>query len=424
MIKELHKEVGAILKTVTNHSKFKMSHRLYQDRLVVIDFKDNYLSLGMDIGFVENNSHKLFCKTIFRNVETKRLFEQQKESIIDDIINRKELNDYLIEIVNRIVSSYDSLYKYKVSIVVPTYNRAGVMGKLLNSINNQTYDKSKFEVIFVDDCSSDDSVEIIEKLLDSDINYKIYKLPINSGGASIPRNLGIRASCGEYIFFVDSDDNIFPYTLKDCVSFIEETNCDVLYVKMISSSGRKVATRPFRDGKNVKKADFLSNHLSRSLNPIKFYRNSLIRTGNIHFPNIKSNEDRIFTLSVLCNAKNVSIMGDKAYYDADVYDDLSVTKTAGLSIDEYMMIIRTFFNIIDGSNMGYVQKLKVFNGIMSIIFDWFIAWNNKYDIDDYVKKVLRDINALGFVICKNYIYPEYDSILSIFKKYDIYGVIK
>ncbi|HED6130499.1 TPA: glycosyltransferase family 2 protein, partial [Campylobacter coli] len=65
--------------------------------------------------------------------------------------------------------------KYDISIIVPVYNRENLIKPCINSINAQTLDKSRWEVIFVDDASTDRSIEVIEELIDKNINYKIIK---------------------------------------------------------------------------------------------------------------------------------------------------------------------------------------------------------------------------------------------------------
>ena len=105
--------------------------------------------------------------------------------------------------------------KYDVSIIVPVYNRENLIKPCIESINSQTYDKSKWEVIFVDDASKDKTIETIETLIDKHINYRILKRPVGSGNASAPRNEGIKASLGKYVFFLDSDDYVDSQLLEN-----------------------------------------------------------------------------------------------------------------------------------------------------------------------------------------------------------------
>lgn len=92
-----------------------------------------------------------------------------------------------------------------VSVIIPTYNRGRLILDSVNSVLNQTY--KNIELIVVDDCSTDDTKEVIESIKDSHIKY--IKLEKNSG-ACIARNRGIEKSTGEFIAFNDSDDLWIP----------------------------------------------------------------------------------------------------------------------------------------------------------------------------------------------------------------------
>lgn len=106
----------------------------------------------------------------------------------------------------------------KVSVIIPCYNAAAYIDRCFKALENQTY--KDFDVIVVDDCSTDNSIEIIEKYrATSKLTITIMKNDINSGPAA-SRNKGIRKSTAEYITFCDSDDwyeKRFPF--KDVFSY-------------------------------------------------------------------------------------------------------------------------------------------------------------------------------------------------------------
>lgn len=102
-----------------------------------------------------------------------------------------------------------------VSIIIPIYNVAPYVEKCLRSVMAQTY--RKLEVIIVDDCGTDNSMEIVGELLaeneNSDMLFKILHHEKNRG-LSAARNTGMQAATGDYIYFLDSDDQIAPYCLE------------------------------------------------------------------------------------------------------------------------------------------------------------------------------------------------------------------
>lgn len=104
----------------------------------------------------------------------------------------------------------------KISIIVPVYNVAPYIIKCLDSIYNQTY--PNIEVIIVDDCSSDDSMKLINSYLTLNKLEKTHIIHHNKNkGISAARNTGINNATGEYLYFIDSDD----YISRDCIeSFV------------------------------------------------------------------------------------------------------------------------------------------------------------------------------------------------------------
>lgn len=105
-----------------------------------------------------------------------------------------------------------------VSVIIPTYNRANLILQAVKSVLNQTY--KNFEIIIVDDGSSDNTEDVINVIHDNRIRY--IKHAINKG-ASAARNTGIREAKGKYIAFQDSDDHWLPDKLEKQVKRIENT---------------------------------------------------------------------------------------------------------------------------------------------------------------------------------------------------------
>jgi len=108
----------------------------------------------------------------------------------------------------------------KVSVIIPTYNRAHLVGRAIQSVLNQTY--QDFEIIVVDDGSADNTKEVIKKFQEQDKRVKYIRHEKNRGG-SAARNTGIKASRGEYIAFLDSDDKWVPGKLEKQLKKINDS---------------------------------------------------------------------------------------------------------------------------------------------------------------------------------------------------------
>lgn len=111
-----------------------------------------------------------------------------------------------------------------VTVIIPTYNRAATIRRAIDSVLGQSY--KELELIIVDDCSSDNTVQIVHSYCDKRIN--LICLPQN-GGANAARNMGISAAKGEYIAFQDSDDEWLKDKLAVQMDYINITGKKVCY---------------------------------------------------------------------------------------------------------------------------------------------------------------------------------------------------
>ncbi len=112
-----------------------------------------------------------------------------------------------------------------VSVIIPTYNRAGLIGKPIHSILNQTY--QDFEIIVVDDCSTDNTEQVLKEFNDPRIRYIRHQ---KNSGAAIARNTGINHSTSPYIAFLDSDDEWLPEKLAKQLSLFQQCDPEVGFI--------------------------------------------------------------------------------------------------------------------------------------------------------------------------------------------------
>jgi glycosyltransferase involved in cell wall biosynthesis len=131
----------------------------------------------------------------------------------------------------------------KVSVVIPTYNRAGTIARAVSSVLEQSY--QDIEVIVVDDASNDNTEEVVRSFGDDRIRY--VRHAANKGGGAA-RNTGIRAAKGEYIAFQDSDDEWLPGKLEKQIEVFEEAPAalGVVYTgfwRMFGSSREYIPSR-------------------------------------------------------------------------------------------------------------------------------------------------------------------------------------
>ncbi len=110
-----------------------------------------------------------------------------------------------------------------VSVIIPTYNRAHMVGRAIQSVLDQTY--QDFELIVVDDASTDNTEEVVKSFNDERLRYIRHNE--NSGSSVAPRNTGIEIARGEYIAFLDSDDEWLPQKLEKQIDKFNSVSPDV-----------------------------------------------------------------------------------------------------------------------------------------------------------------------------------------------------
>ncbi|MFZ4680574.1 MAG: glycosyltransferase family 2 protein [Flavobacterium sp.] len=129
-----------------------------------------------------------------------------------------------------------------ISIIVPSFNRADLIGETLNSVFSQTY--QKWECIIVDDGSSDNTIDIINSFIEKDNRFSFIKRNRLPKGAPTCRNIGLDFSNGEFIIYLDSDDILAPYCLEQRINkFSVHFDMDFLVFKSLL-----FVDKPFSNG--------------------------------------------------------------------------------------------------------------------------------------------------------------------------------
>lgn len=132
-----------------------------------------------------------------------------------------------------------------VSIITPCYNASAFIVQTIESVLSQTY--KKWELLIIDDCSTDNSADIIMRYVKKDNRIKYLKTEKKSGSPAMPRNVGLKYAQGDYIAFLDADDVWLPKKLEEQLLFMESKGYDFIY-----SDYEKIAIDGTRLGRVVR----------------------------------------------------------------------------------------------------------------------------------------------------------------------------
>lgn len=272
----------------------------------------------------------------------------------------------------------------KISVIVPMYNAEKFLDLCVSSILQQTFED--MEIILVDDCSTDKTLEIAKSF--GDPRIKILRTEKNLGYPGAVRNVGLDAATGEYVFFMDHDDLIFPHAFEKLFAFAQMNDADVVTTtswhqfKGFPETDAQVeyGTVKLNFSPNVSK-DMKTRLMQElafggmSVTPwCSFYRRKFLDENNIRFPADVA-EDVFFTVDVLFVTDKIFKVDfpfyawryhlDSASYDSsrackninsilNLYDFL-LKKIEPLNDDEFTA--EFIFSQVGGAIKSYIKPL-------------------------------------------------------------------
>lgn len=209
----------------------------------------------------------------------------------------------------------------KVSFILPCYNVAPYIGRCLESIEHQDIPQEEYEVICVDDCSPDNTGDVIREYQQRypNIVYHRHETNKTAGGA---RNTGIEAARGEYLWFVDPDDGIVCNVLAGLYAKAKELNTDVLFFNKnyINEKGESRQDIQFADLNEVIPGQqfFMKYCPNKRLAEVtsvwrEIYNRDFCILNGLRYPEIRSSQDVVFAWKAFLLAQRVSAISDVCY---------------------------------------------------------------------------------------------------------------
>lgn len=200
----------------------------------------------------------------------------------------------------------------KISVVVPVYNPGEHIDPLIASLDRQTLPQSEFEVVFVDDGSTDETPAKLNGLAAARDNVTVEHIP-NSGWPGRPRNIGIDTARGEYIQFMDHDDELGPEALERLYAYARQNGSDVVIGREVRPSGKPIAAALF--AKNLPNVRLNSKKLLGIMTPHKLFRREFLTENGIRFhEGPRRMEDHPFVMEAYFKARVISVLADYPVY--------------------------------------------------------------------------------------------------------------
>lgn len=234
-----------------------------------------------------------------------------------------------------------------VSIITPSYNSSLFIGETIKSVLNQTYEN--WEMIIVDDCSTDNSVEIINEYVKQDKRIKLFVNSLNSG-AAVSRNRALEYTTGRFIAFLDGDDIWRPKKIQEQVNFMITNEAPISFTaySLVDEKGESID----KIVNTVREIDY-KGYLK---NTIIGMSTSMIDTNFVKpfkFKNIRTRQDTYLWISLLKR-------GHKAYGMDKVLANYRVRKDS-ISANKIKAAKRVWYLYYNLEKLGFLRSVYYFS---------------------------------------------------------------
>lgn len=380
-------------------------------------------SIIYTLGIIDCNSKNLFIKKLYDSFFIENNIINLKKEYYIDCNSYFRLKEYLSQ-----YNFYNKYFKYDViqkniiknavlnpivSVIIPVYNVEKYLVECIESIRKQTL--SNIEIIFINDGSTDLSLEIIQEYVKKDKRISIYSQ--NNCGLSIARNLGLKVAKGKYIYFIDSDDLLDENALKDLYTKSENENLDLVLFnaetfaddasdtlqKELAERTKDYFIRNYNYNKIYKGIDIFNlmqinkDYISSAC--LLFARADLYINNNINFIERIIHEDESFTFQTILLANKVGYINKKYYKRRYRSCSIMTSEKSFENVYGYFKNILSMIEFLSKNNefcckntINYILNLQ--NSALILYKKINLVEKNNYLILDTLEKILFFINII------------------------------
>jgi len=289
------------------------------------------------------------------------------------------------------------------SIIIPFFNSENFILQCITSITNQNLHIKDYEIILIDDGSTDKSNLIVSQFINKFSNIKL--ITQKNCGLSVSRNIGVNLSEGNYIFFMDSDDYIALNTLRSLLKIVIKNNLDMLEFSFTQTKSRNIydTNKALNDNKLeiFEGKDYIASRNYLDYVWVYLYKRSFLLNSKVQFIEGRIMEDTLFNAELIPKAKRI------AYYPLDVYryvdNPNSLTNNKKYEakkkmINDHVFMVVKYSDLIKKLNFEKINTKVLKNKQQYIVFSIL-----KNLLDNNFK--FREINPILKTLSENNLYP-------------------
>lgn len=288
----------------------------------------------------------------------------------------------------------------KISVIIPFYNVGEYFSKCIESLLEQTFED--LECIFVNDGSTDNSLEILKDKINGKENFKI--ITQENAGQSAARKTGFDVATGDYIAFLDADDWVEIDFYEKLYKKAQEGNYDMVFSNTVVYKNEKFKNRNFISNQTYK--NFKELNLYKKYSKIidisvlwnRLYKRDLFKNEINYFPNIKKFEDNYFNFAIILSKPSIGYC-----LDSNIYYRIreNSVMTSIQSIDDCFEYLKANINEIENAvniyNFSDEKEKDIYFRIadvykLKIISAWYKKLKNSQNLE-YATELLKEINS-------------------------------
>jgi len=326
---------------------------------------------------------------------------------------------------------------YKISIIIPVYNAEEFIIDTLHSIEDQTMNFEDLEVILVNDCSSDNTANIIDEYAGNHENIVPLHLKDNAGGPAIPRNIGITYASADYLMFLDQDD------------VFKEDACEVLYDTIVKNNvdmvcgnhnmvhnGRSNLCFNFDWAKSnevkIKNIKDNPNFLTMGVAAwSKIFKKDFVLKNNLKFTE-GVGEDIFFSIRALLLANGIILLKNFVVVDYQIRDESLSHQVDYDYVIEFCDFYTKFYNYCNDNKISEELYLPLFNGrmnnLLSILFYPDLQSEELSEIFRRIYPLFLGLSEKSFYFFNNYYQLFFESLIEdtypFTRSIDIYKFVR
>lgn len=291
----------------------------------------------------------------------------------------------------------------KISVIIPVFNASKYIEDTFNSLLSQTL--KDFEVIFINDRSTDNSLELIEGFAKRDFRVILLKNEFNRG-AGYSRNRGISLAKGNYIYFLDSDDIIHEKTFEVLYNESKAQNLDILEGRFykVDNDCKKLKPENFKRQEDIVTGQYYFNNLPNISIVIwdKLWKTDFIKSTGVCFAE-RRYEDVTFVISMFRKAKRVKNI-DFAFYNYYIRENSVMTsKISDSHIKESLELVQDLESIYLSTQQEEINPIveKIFfTGFASILSKTIFKSDNAALRKSAIKIMVNTFNKYRWKVFK------------------------